>query len=81
MNLLFNQIRKYTLLQIMQLPLLPKSKAPMSLLPKSKAPMPLLPKPKAPMPLLPKPKAPVILCEQCKKNAVKKAIEESIKFR
>ena len=61
MNLLFNQIRKYTLLQIMQLPLLPK--------------------PKAPMPLLPKPKAPVILCEQCKKNAVKKAIEESIKFR
>ena len=71
MNLLFNQIRKYTLLQIMQLPLLPKSKAPMSLLPKSKAPMPLLPKPKAP----------VILCEQCKKNAVKKAIEESIKFR
>jgi hypothetical protein len=44
---------------------------------------PLLPKPKAPLKLLQKPKLkePAILCEKCKKNAVKKAIEESIKFR
>jgi len=40
---------------------------------------PLLPKPKAP--IKPKLKEPTILCEKCKKNAVKKAIEESIKFR
>ena len=40
---------------------------------------PLLPKPKAP--IKPKLKEPTILCEKCKKNAVKKAIVESIKFR
>ncbi len=70
MNLFFNQIRKYTLSQIIKLSLLPKPKAPMPLLTNSKDPV--------------KPKTPVILCEQCKKNAlpkVKKAIEESIKFR
>ena len=44
---------------------------------------PLLPKPKAPIKLLQKSKLkePTIICEKCKKNAVKKAIDESIKFR
>jgi hypothetical protein len=64
MNPFFNQIRKYTLRQIMNAPpLLPKPKAPIKLLQKSKL------------------KEPTIICEKCKKNAVKKAIEESIKFR
>lgn len=71
MNPFFIQIRKYTLHQIMNMP---------PLLPKLKAPLPLLKNSKDPV----KPKTPAILCEKCKKNAlpkVKKAIEESIKFR
>ena len=70
MNPFFIQIRKYTLRQIMNMPLLPKPKTPLPLLTNSKDSV--------------KPKTPVILCEKCKKNAlpkVKKAIEESIKFR
>jgi hypothetical protein len=73
MNPFFNQIRKYTLRQIMNLPLLPKPKTPLPLLKNSKDSVKLLQKTKL--------KEPSILCEKCKKNAVKQAIEESIKFR
>lgn len=65
MNPFFIQIRKYTLRQIMNAPLLPKPKAPVKLLQNLKEP---LQPPKAPS-------------EKYKKNAVKKAIDESIKFR
>ena len=72
MNPFFIQIRKYTLRQIMNaLPLLPKPKAPLHLLKNSKDSVKLLQKTKEP----------TILCEKCNKNTVKKAIDESIKFR
>ena len=66
MNPFFIQIRKYTLRQIMNMPLLPKPKAPLKLLQK--------PKLKEPSILCEK-------CKKNALPKVKQAIEESIKFR
>ncbi len=66
MNPFFIQIRKYTLRQIMNLPLLPKPKTPLHLLQK--------PKLKEPAILCEK-------CKKNALPKVKNAIEESIKFR
>ena len=66
MNPFFIQIRKYTLRQIMNMPLLPKPKAPLKLLQKTKLKEPSILCEKCKKNALPK---------------VKQAIEESIKFR